>query len=154
MYSIVSSTVIGLGSTLPMACARSFESTITGIINVSRSIFSATYLHTFRTEFRAAVLSRLRVHIGQPDPAHLARNRSILKWFMPKGSATTAQRTLLEMFARSDWEDEDRILIYVLPGAHQATTHPTPNMGIADQWSWTMDSSGASAKFESCVSQT
>lgn len=99
-----------------MACARPFESTITGIINVTRSLYTCSYLNLFRKIFYETVHSRLRVVVGAACEEHLQRARRLLKWFLPQGPNSRLQRVLLEMLARSDWENQDEILIYVLPG--------------------------------------
>ena len=98
------------------AATKPFEGTLTGIINITRSLNSFTYLGGFRKDFWQTAFDRSKVVEGYPPPEARKRNRLILKWFLVKGPHTMAQRVLLEILARGNWDDEDNYFIYMQPG--------------------------------------
>jgi hypothetical protein len=99
-----------------MIMARPFEAATSGVINITRSTHSVSYMNKFQTAFRAVVLARTRVIHRSPDVDNLRRSRTVLKWFVPPGSHSIAQRVLLSLDAQGDWLDTEHVNIYVLPG--------------------------------------
>ena len=96
------------------ACTAPFEDTVTGIVNITRALYSVTYLKQFREAFYMETLTRTRVRIGMAPAQDRSNHRHILKWFLPRGPDTLAQKVLLELMATGNWGDEDSIDIYIL----------------------------------------
>ena len=95
---------------------KPFELVLTGLINVTRSLNSFTYINGFRKDFYQVAYDNCRVVYGYAPAANRARNRNILKWFLVKGPNTMAQRVLLELLAEGDWNNDKEYLIYLPPG--------------------------------------
>lgn len=96
-----------------LALSKPFDSTVTGIINVTRSIYSVSYLHRFQRIFRLHVFRRVRVVRASPSIATLRHTRTLLRWFVPPCAHAMTQRVLLSVAAQGDWLDQDHIDVFV-----------------------------------------
>jgi hypothetical protein len=102
--------------TIRMRGAKPLESAVSGIINVTRSINSASHLRDFRKCFWKVCYKRTCPVTGYPDDSVVEQHRHILKWFIPRGPNVEVQRVMLELLAHSEWSDHSQIIVKMPPG--------------------------------------